>query len=30
VNCLFKVPELVAREGKAKGVKEHETAYALR
>jgi len=30
VNCLCKVPELAVREGKAQGVKEHETAYALR
>jgi len=30
VNCLFKVPEVVARDGKAQGVKGHETAYALR
>ena len=29
VNCLFKVPEVVARDGKVQGVK-HETAYALR
>ena len=30
VNCLFKVPERVARDGNARGVKEHETAYAVR
>ena len=30
VNCLLKVPELVARDGKTRGVKEHETAYAVR
>jgi len=30
VNCLFKMPEPAARDGKARGVKEHETAYALR
>jgi biopolymer transport protein ExbB len=29
VNCLFKVPELAVRDGKAQGV-QHETAYALR
>jgi len=29
VNCLLKVPERVARDGKVQGVK-HETAYALR
>ena len=30
VNCLFKVPGLVAREDKVRGGEEHETAYAVR
>jgi biopolymer transport protein ExbB/biopolymer transport protein TolQ len=29
-NCLFKVPAPVAHDGKVRGVKEHETAYATR